>query len=147
MNDSEKVKTGNVENSKANNSGTNTSAKSKAVDKPPVETSMVSTANFLMILGIIGYAIAALISYTYEPLLFLAFAFGALLFVPLMMLPYYCAKVFAKMSENIKVQTEDLRAIKAAVESQNAPTASSSESQQTENAPECVPALDKEKNP
>lgn len=118
----------------------------------PAEKSMLSTATGVMILGIIGYVITALILISSfedsdaKVAVIFSFIFGALVFVPLIMLPYHCAKVWAETSKNARATAEDLRALKAAIESQNAPTASASEPAQAENALECAAPLDKEKN-
>lgn len=132
------------------NSAASINAQPEKSEQTPTEKSMLSTATGVMILGIIGYVITALIlissfeDFDAKIVVIFSFIFGALVFVPLIMLPYHCAKVWAETSKNARSAAEDLRAIKAVIESQNAPTANSSESTQTENALECVPPLDTE---
>lgn len=150
MNDSEKAKKEMLKIQRQIHSSVNTNTLPKAAEQPPEEKSMLSTATGVMILGIIGYVITALIlissfeDYDEKTAVIFSFIFGALVFVPLIMLPYHCAKVWAETAKNARATAEDLRALKAAIESQNAPTASNSEPAQTENALKCVPPLDTE---
>lgn len=80
------------------------------------ESNMFVMACLAMVFSVIAYVVAALIiSANLGWQYILAFVFGALVYIPVVCLPYYCIKVFADMSRNTRLTTEDLQEIRKAL--------------------------------
>lgn len=86
------------------------------------ENNMIVMVCLAMVFGIIAYVVAALIiSANFGWQYILAFVFGALVYIPVVCLLYYCIKVFADMSRNTRATAEDLQEIRKALNCDSKP--------------------------
>lgn len=104
------------------NSTPTSTAQSRHYSK--AESNMLVMACLAMVFSIIAYVVAALIiSANFGWQYILAFVFGALVYIPVVCLLYYCIKVFADMSRNTRSTAEDLQEIRKTLNCDSKPEA------------------------
>ncbi len=95
------------------------------------EDDMLSMARLAMVFSFLAYGVAALIiSANFGWQYILAFVFGALVYIPVVCLLYYCIKVFADMSRNTRSTAEDLQEIRKTLNRDSKPEAAEEAAQQ-----------------